>query len=119
MRLGDTTSVTAAVTNRGSRARTLTFGGCQLWIEAEGPRGEAIPQEGGGRVCLAVMSYVGLRPGETMRTQSRWTHTEMHYPPLRFTYQPPGTVRFRAVLGIQVAPGAYLRSRESATLVVE
>ena len=118
MELGDTALVTATVTNRTSATKELTFGGCQLWIEAEGAGGEEIPQEGGGIACAGVISHARLAPGESMRTTSRWTHTRLTYPPLGYALQPARTVRFRAVLGITVAPGQFLRSPETAELVV-
>lgn len=116
--LGDTALVTASVTNRTDTAKELTFGGCRLWIEAEGAAGEAIPQEGGGIACAGVITTVTLAPGASMRTTSHWTHTRLTYAPLGFALQPARAVRFRPVLGVMVAAGQYLRSSETVELVV-
>jgi hypothetical protein len=99
MGIGDTATVTVSVTNRSGIRRSLAFpSGCTLHYTVEGLDGQEVFPEGGGLVCAAVITELALAPGERREIRTRWTHRRLHYPPLSFTYQQPGRVRFRPVL---------------------
>ena len=108
IRPGDEATIVVSLTNPTPRSATLDFSSsCQLLYAVEDAAGRPAPVEGGGFVCLTVLTTLALGPGEAKQVTFRWSGQEYLYPPPRYQDLPPGLYTFYGVLvnrGARSAP---------------
>lgn len=85
--LGDPVAFALTITNIGSRNESVTFGGCNPWLDVRTTAGAAVFNSSAG-MCPMIISYLVLAPGQSWVRNLSWAQqTSSGSPVLAGTYR--------------------------------